>query len=113
MKKIISLIVLAGVVAAGAALGAGAGNPLGKAVKVLPVEQEVRVAEQAAANASALERIIAPNPSVLENVSYWLKGCRKVQQTKDEVALNCPPGVGQQLISQGKARQDRLFQVVQ
>lgn len=101
---------LAALITAGAA-AAQSQSIAGISVKVLPSQQEVVVPQKAIDTSPMIGEVIVPNPSLWQKASLWLKGCQAIQAWKDGASFKCSPKTAETLISQGKARENRLFQL--
>ncbi len=121
MKKIYLGILIVGlvVITAGAVVAQGPVDR--KPAKVVPSGQIINVPGQALGtpviqpapvSASGVSRIIINKPGLLDKTSLWLQGCKKKQELTDEIAIECPAGLAEKMLSQGKARKDRIFKIL-
>lgn len=114
MKKNFVLLILAAVLLVSAAVGAVIAAPENlagkKLIKVMPLDIGILQQEDSAPTVSG--RVIVPAPNFLNKISYWLKGCKSVRKMNDSAAYTCSSKTAEKLIASGKARQDRIFKIM-
>jgi len=112
-KKFLVFLTLVAVLLVTAAVGAVVAAPDNfsgkKPIKVMPLD--TGISQETNTTLVANGRIIVPTPNLLNKVSYWLNGCKSKQKMNDSAAYECSPKVAEKLIADGKAREDRIFQI--